>query len=80
MNALDSLARKQRSKAPLDIFGGILQAVPEEAVPHVTSVLARLHADPSFQGVSCHPGCMHCQLQGLHCAQTKHLHPKPLLS
>ena len=50
LGALDSLARRQRSKAPLDIFGGILQAVPEQAVPHVTSVLARLHADPSFQG------------------------------
>lgn len=53
LGALDSLARRQRSKQPVDIFGGILQAVPEAAVPHVTSVLARLHADPSFQGVAC---------------------------
>ena len=61
LGALDSLARKQRSKSPVNIFGSILEAVPEEAVPRVTSVLARLHADPSFQGRQV-PGC---QVQGV---------------
>lgn len=51
LGALDSLARKQASKAPVDIFGSILKAVPQHSVARVHSVLTRLQADSSFQGV-----------------------------